>query len=200
MVVIFIIAGIIWKNKFLPLRLFLTIAMPMFMIYGMAVLVYQHGWLSWLNSNSVDRTQGIAWIIPLMTITLLFGLALDYDIFLWSRIDEYMKHGVPLRPAIVRGVFKTGSIITAAGLIMAAAFSGLFFSTVPALNQAGFILVSSVLVDTFLIRTTLVPSILSISMIVIWHPEWQKRVYGWLGWPVPIRENKEQVSLLSDQQ
>jgi uncharacterized membrane protein YdfJ with MMPL/SSD domain len=92
MIVIFIIAGIIWKNKFLPLRLFLTIAMPMFMIYGMAVLVYQHGWLSWLNSNSVDRTQGIAWIIPLMTITLLFGLALDYDIFLWSRIDEYMKH------------------------------------------------------------------------------------------------------------
>ncbi|ETO34051.1 hypothetical protein RFI_03042 [Reticulomyxa filosa] len=190
MIIIFIIAGIIWKNKFLPLRLFLTIAMPMFMIYGLAVLVYQYSWLSWFNSKSVSDTDGISWIIPLMTITLLFGLALDYDIFLWSRIDEYMKHGVPLRPAIVRGVFKTGSIITAAGLIMAAAFSGLFLSTVPGLNQAGFIMVTSVLVDTFLIRTTLVPSILSISMNVTWHPKWRERVYGWLGWPVPVDNNK----------
>ncbi|ETO29859.1 MmpL efflux pump, partial [Reticulomyxa filosa] len=185
MIFIFLIAGLIWRNMFLPLRLFLTIAMPMFMIYGLTVLVFQHGWLSWLHSKSVDDTHGIAWIIPLMTITLLFGLALDYDIFLWSRIDEYMKHGIPLRPAIVRGVFKTGSIITAAGLIMACAFSGLLLSTVPALNQAGFILVASVLVDTFIIRTSLVPSILSISLNVTWHPKWQQRIYHLLGWSVP---------------
>eukprot|EP01083_Nonionella_stella_P121809 366128_1 len=78
--------------------------------------------------------------------------------------------GVSTNEAIVRGVYKTGSIITAAGVIMAISFAGLIFSQITALCQTGFILVIGVLVDTFIIRTSLVTAILSIAKEINWWP------------------------------
>jgi len=106
-----------------------------------------------------------------MTVTILCGLALDYDIFLFARIHEYkMDAGLSTKDAIIRGVYNTGSIITAAGCIMAIAFCGLLFSDITSLNQVGFILVVAVLVDTFIIRILLVPSVLSLAKEVNWWP------------------------------
>merc|ERR1712223_100899 len=144
---------------------------PMCFVYGLAVMVYQHGLLSGLNTEAVANTNGLYWLIPVMTVTILIGLALDYDIFLFARIYEYrVMGGVPTHEAIVRGVYKTGSIITAAGIIMGIAFCGLLLSAITSLNQTGFILVIAVLVDTFVIRTSLVPAVLSIAKEINWWP------------------------------
>merc|ERR1712154_375703 len=88
------------------------------------------------------NTDGLYWLIPVMTVTILIGLALDYDVFLFARIYEYrVMGGVPTHEAIIRGVYKTGSIITAAGIIMGIAFCGLLLSQITSLNQTRFIMV-----------------------------------------------------------
>merc|ERR1712087_91615 len=168
---VFCLMGLVFKSVFVPFRLFITIAVPMTFVYGLAVMTYQHGMLSGLNIEAFANTDGLYWLIPVMTVTILIGLALDYDIFLFARIYEYrVMGGVPTHEAIVRGVYKTGSIITAAGIIMGIAFCGLLLSAITSLNQTGFIMVIAVLVDTFIIRTSLVPAVLSIAKEINWWP------------------------------
>merc|ERR1712087_825821 len=146
---VFCLMGLVFKSVFVPFRLFITIAVPMTFVYGLAVMTYQHGMLDALGVEAFANTDGLYWLIPVMTVTILIGLALDYDVFLFARICEYrVMGGVPTHEAIIRGVYKTGSIITAAGFIMGIA----------------------VLVDTFIIRTSLVPAVLSIAKEVNWWP------------------------------
>jgi len=134
-------------------------------------LTYQKGLLASFHWRAIGDTSGLYWLIPVMTVTILCGLALDYDIFLFARIYEYRTvAGLPTRKAIIYGVYNTGSIITAAGCIMAIAFCGLLFSQITSLNQVGFILVVAVLVDTFIIRILLVPSVLSLAGEINWWP------------------------------
>jgi len=168
--VVFCIMGCFFQSAFVPVRLFVTIAVPLTLVYGLSVLVYQHGLLDGLHWAPVSNTQGLYWLTPVMTVTILIGLALDYDVFLFARVYEYRVHGLSTREAIVRGVYNTGSIITAAGVIMSIAFCGLLFSQMTSLNQTGFILVVAVLVDTFIIRTLLVPAVLAIAKEVNWWP------------------------------
>merc|ERR1712154_516450 len=168
---VFCLMGIVFKSMFVPFRLFITIAVPLTLVYGLAVMTYQHGMLSGLNVAAFANTDGLYWMVPVITMPILIGLALDYDIFLFARIYEYrVMGGVPTHEAIVRGVYKTGSIITAAGIIMGIAFCGLLLSQITTLNQTGFIMVVAVLVDTFIIRTSLVPAVLSIAKEVNWWP------------------------------
>ena len=105
-----------------------------------------------------------------MSFSVLTGLALDYDIFLLSRIVEYRELGYDDRAAVTLGLAKTGWIISAAGLVMAIAFGGLLLAQEPAMNQLSFFLVVSVLVDTFLTRTILVPCIMDMLGERNWAP------------------------------
>ncbi|ETO16373.1 hypothetical protein RFI_20979 [Reticulomyxa filosa] len=164
---VFCIMGLCFASAFVPIRLFITIAVPLTLVYGLSILVYQKGLLSGLHWSALANTHGLYWLTPVMTVTILIGLALDYDVFLFARVYEYRLLGLPTREAIVRGIYNTGSIITAAGVIMAIAFCGLLFSEITSLNQTGFILVVAVLVDTFIIRTLLVPAVLSLAKFSI---------------------------------
>lgn len=110
------------------------------------------------------------WITPVMTICVLVGLALDYDVFLYDRIYEYRLDHWDDTSAIILGVYQTGTIITAAGCIMTIAFATLMWSEIPCMNQFGFILTFAVLIDTFIIRTALVPAILSMAGPINWYP------------------------------
>jgi len=105
-----------------------------------------------------------------MSFSILVGLGLDYDVFLFSRVYEYRLAGFNNRASILKGVYKTGSVITGAGLIMAIAFAGLLLSNEMVLNQFGFMLCFAVLVDTFIVRTFLVPSILGLAGWFNWWP------------------------------
>ena len=168
---VFTVMGFVFRSAFVPFRLLITIIYPMTFVYGLAIFVYQDGIFDGIGWEPIKGTDGLYWLIPVMTVTILVGLALYYDIFLFARIYEYrVIGGVPTKDAIVRGVFKTGSIITAAGIIMAIAFCGLMLSNITSLNQTGFILVVAVLVDTFVIRTSLVPAVLSMAKEVNWWP------------------------------
>ena len=94
-----------------------------------------------------------------MSFSILVGLALDYDIFLMSRVVEFRKLGWSDRASVCLAIEKTGSIITAAGVIMSVSFAGLLLPKSTVLNQYGFSLFVGVVLDTFIVRTVVVPVI-----------------------------------------
>eukprot|EP01084_Bolivina_argentea_P054414 99789_1 len=112
---IFILIGLMFKSLFLALRLFFVIIIPITFVYGFAVGIYVIGWFNWLNINSLKNTNGIIWMLPCISITILMGLAMDYEIFLFSRIIEYRYKGYSTRAAIILGCANTGPIISSAG-------------------------------------------------------------------------------------
>lgn len=95
---------------------------------------------------------------------------MDYDVFLFSRVTEFRMLGYSTDASIRNGYYHTGSIITGAGIVMAVAFSGLFSASVTILQQMGFFLCLSVLLDTFVIRGILVPALLHFIGDFNWWP------------------------------
>ena len=98
-----------------------------------------------------------------MSCSILVGLALDYDIFLMSRVVEFRRRGWSDRTSVCLAVEKTGGVISAAGLIMAVSFAGLLIPPTTVLNQYGFTLFIGVALDSFVMRPILVPALLSLG-------------------------------------
>jgi uncharacterized membrane protein YdfJ with MMPL/SSD domain len=172
MILIFILIAVVYRAAFVPIKLTVTLLLPIFAIYGLAAAVYQFGILDWtgLNQLSRDGSGGFSWLVPCSTAFLLIGLALDYDIFLFSRIYELRKFRLNTVPAIIEAMRVTGPVITGAGIIMALAFLGMLFNTNKFLNEFGWIMITGVLVDTFIVRTILVPAVLSMGGKLNWWP------------------------------
>merc|ERR1719396_223856 len=110
------------------------------------------------------------WTVPMFTLTFMMGLALDYEIFLFERVLEFREEGFGDRESIQLGLAATGSTISSAGMIMALTFSAQLLGSIPVTNQMGFILVFSIVVDTFVVRSILVPAALSIVPGANWWP------------------------------
>lgn len=154
----------------IPIKLFFTVGLPITWAYGMALFVYGDGVLDFIGAEGLQGRGGMMWLCPVCTCTVLLGLALDYDIFLFARVWEFRQEGFDDKESIQLGLSATGPTITSAGLIFGITFSGMLMSQIPLNNQFGFIFVFGLLVDTFLVRTALVPSILSMWPILNWWP------------------------------
>ncbi len=168
--VVFVVVGIAFRSLLIPLRSILTIGMTLGLVYGLAAFVYEDNILNFLHLGGVHGMGALYWIPPVLSFSICVGLGLDYDIFLLTRIAEYRRSGLDDQRAVLMGLARTGRIITAAGGIMAVAFFGLLFSRVALLNQMSFFLVAAVLVDTLLIRTMVVPTIMSLCGRWSWWP------------------------------
>jgi len=160
MMIMFGLIAVMFRSAFIPFKLFMTVVIPLTFVYGAAVAVFQNGALDWMGMDQLRSMGGVSWEMPLFTICVLMGLALDYDIFLFARVMEYRQKGYDNRSAVVKGMCQTGPIISAAGTIMALAFMGNMLGPFGYDNQIGFIMCVGVLVDTFLIRLCLVPCFL----------------------------------------
>ena len=169
----FLVVGVAFRSLFVPVRAVLTIGLTLLWVYGLAVMVYIDGAFDGIGMEGLKASGSpgeINWFAPVMCFSILVGLGLDYDVFLLTRIVEFRDMGYTEKASIMMGLCKTGGIITAAGVIMAIAFSGLLFSSEAVLNQTSFYLVFAVLVDTFLIRTILVPAIMGFADTWNWYP------------------------------
>jgi len=160
---------LLFRSLLLPLRLAFALLFTLAGTFSFAVVVYQtplmHGIWPWLaNYNGLTYES-----VPIATC-IAVALGLDYDIFLISRIFEFRQQGMSDRESIVWGVSKTGSIISGAGVIMALAFSGLLFSPKLMHNQFALLLITSVLLDTFVVRTVLVPALMLSAGPWNWWP------------------------------
>jgi RND superfamily putative drug exporter len=147
---------------------------------GVLTLVFQHGWLSGLLGFS--STGGLEAWIPVLVFAFAFGLSMDYEVFLLSRIKELHEHGHPCRRAVELGVQRSGRIITSAGLLMVIVFAGFSTGDMLDIKEIGLALAVAVLVDATLVRMLLVPATMTMfGNRNWWAPAWLKRLHARVG-------------------
>jgi putative drug exporter of the RND superfamily len=142
--------------------------------YGLLVAFFKFGAAEAFGLISFDQIEG--WI-PVFVFAMVFGLSMDYEVFLVSRMREEWDAGKPNDEAVAEGLAKTGRIVTAAGLIMFAAFMGFVAGSIVGLQQFGFGLAAAILIDVTIVRALLVPSVMELfGRWNWWLPERVARV------------------------
>ncbi|MDO8187384.1 MMPL family transporter [Conexibacter sp. JD483] len=142
--------------------------------FGMTVLVFQEGFAASLIG--VEQTAPIISLLPVLIIGILFGLAMDYQVFLVSRMREEHVHGADPDTAVKEGFRHGARVVTAAALIMGAVFSGFILEDDAIIKSIGFALAFGILVDAFIVRMTLIPALMSLlGTRAWWLPRWLDR-------------------------
>jgi RND superfamily putative drug exporter len=143
--------------------------------FGLLVVVFKWGAAEWVGLIAFDQIEG--WI-PVFVFAMVFGLSMDYEVFLVSRMREEWDATHDNVQAVSLGLAKTGRIVTAAGLIMFAAFMGFVAGSVVGLQQFGFGLALAILIDVTVVRALLVPSAMAIfGRWNWWLPEGVARIF-----------------------
>jgi RND superfamily putative drug exporter len=144
-----------FRSIVLPLKAIVLNLLSIGAAYGLLVVVFKWGAGEWAGLIPYDQIEG--WI-PVFLFAMLFGLSMDYEVFLVSRMREEWDNGATNEEAVVLGLTKTGRLVTAAGLIMFAAFMGFVAGSIVGLQQFGFGLAAAILIDVTIVRALLVPS------------------------------------------
>jgi RND superfamily putative drug exporter len=143
--------------------------------YGLLVIVFQWGWAKSLIGVSKDGP--VESYLPMILFGIAFGLSMDYEVFLVSRIHEEYTHGREPKAAIYHGVGTTGKVVAAAGAIMVSVFFGFVLPDERAIKEIGFGLGTAILIDAFLVRLILVPAVMTLLGKHAWYmPAWLDRV------------------------
>jgi len=139
--------------------------------YGLLVLVFQKGFL--IDLFGFKQADQIEFWLPLFMFSILFGLSMDYHVFMLSRIKERYDETGLAAESVAFGLRKTASIITGAALIMVAVFGGFALGDIAFFQSMGFGLGAAVLIDATIVRSVLVPSVLRILGTKAWYfPSW----------------------------
>ncbi|MEZ5080263.1 MAG: MMPL family transporter [Thermoleophilia bacterium] len=143
--------------------------------YGVLVMVFQWGWGASLIG--LESTVPIVSFVPLLVFAIVFGLSMDYEVFLLSRIREHHLAGAAPRDAVVAGLAGTARVITSAALIMIAVFLGFVSGPDPTIKMLGLGLATAILVDATIVRMVLVPAAMAMfGRANWWMPKWLARV------------------------
>lgn len=162
----FLLLTMVFRSLFLPLKAIVMNLMSVGAAYGLLVLVFQEGVGARLfHFNSPGYLQVY---LPLFTFALLFGLSMDYEVFLIGRMREEWERGGDNTRAVSRGLQHTARAITSAAAIMVAVFAAFAFTRVVETQEIGFALAAAILVDATIIRVVLVPA----AMRLIGHWNW----------------------------
>ncbi len=154
-----------FRSLLLPLKAVILNVLSVAAAYGILVLVFQDGWGTWLGFEATGQVE--AWI-PVFLFAMLFGLSMDYEVFLVTRMREIYDQGASNEVAVAQGLERTGRIVTAAAIILVSAFAGLMFGSIPPLQQFGLGLAAGILLDATLIRMILVPAFMRIAGDANW--------------------------------
>lgn len=140
---------------------------------GALVLVFQGTWAEGLLD--FDSLGAIASRVPLFLFVLLFGLSMDYQVFVVSRIKEAMDHGMTAREAVLDGIDRSAKVVTSAALVMVTIFAAFVFLHLTEMKQMGFCLAVAVLLDAVVIRMMILPSVLLLLGERAWRPLFPSR-------------------------
>ncbi|GAA0500416.1 membrane protein [Paractinoplanes deccanensis] len=151
---------LVFRSVAVPVKATLGFLLSVAATFGAVVAVFQWGWLSGLLG--LDSTGPIVSIMPIFLIGVLFGLAMDYEVFLVTRAREEFVHGASPDEAVISGVRHGARVVTAAALIMISVFAGFILADDAIIKSLGFALAFGVAVDAFLVRMTIVPAVLSL--------------------------------------
>jgi RND superfamily putative drug exporter len=175
----FILLMLAFRSIVVPTKAILMNLLSVGAAYGLLVLVFQKGYgVDFLGFQQTPTIE--AWI-PIFLFCVLFGLSMDYHVFLLSRIREHFDQTHNNRESVAVGLQATGRIITGAALIMVAVFTGFALGRLVFLQQVGFGLAVAIFLDATVVRSILVPAAMSMLGNVNWY------LPGWLHWLPDLR-------------
>ncbi|MEV5961391.1 MMPL family transporter [Kribbella sp. NPDC051952] len=171
----FLLLLLAFRSLLVPLKATLGFVLTVGATFGITVAVFQLGWGASLLG--VDSPGPLVSFLPIIMLGVLFGLAMDYEVFIVSRVREEFVHGKQATEATIEGLGHGARVVTAAALIMASVFAGFIMVHDPIIKAIGFGLTIGVLIDAFVVRMTLVPAVLSLLGNRAWYfPQWLDRI------------------------
>ena len=171
----FILLTIVFRSLLVPLKAVLGFLLSVGVSLGATVAVFQWGWLAELIG--IDKSGPVLFMLPLLLTGILFGLAMDYEVFLVSRMREEFVHGTPAGEAVVNGFQYGARVVTAAAVIMIGVFASFALGDDVTIKSIGFGLAVGILADAFLVRMTLVPAFMALlGDRMWWLPSWLDKV------------------------
>ncbi|GAA2594983.1 MMPL family transporter [Actinomadura fulvescens] len=171
----FLLLTLVFRSILVPLKATLGFLLTVAATFGAVVAVFQWGWLASLLG--VAETGPIMSMMPIFLIGVVFGLAMDYQVFLVTRMREEFVHGAGPDEAVVTGFRHGARVVTAAAVIMMAVFAGFVFSGESMIKMMGFALAAGVAFDAFVVRMTIVPAVMALlGRSAWWLPRWLDRL------------------------
>lgn len=170
-----VILLVVFRSILIPIKATAGFLLSIMATFGATTAVFQWGWLG--SIFGIDTGGPLLSFIPIMVTGILYGLAMDYQVFLVSSMREAYIHGEKGNHAIVNGYKTASKVVVAAALIMVSVFSGFIFTDDIMIKQIGFALAFGILVDAFLIRMIFVPAVMSMFGDKIWWlPKWLDKI------------------------
>jgi RND superfamily putative drug exporter len=173
--VTFIVLAMAFRSIVISLTAAITTILSAFVGFGVLTLVVQEGYL--LGLTGLDVTGPIETFVPPIAFAILFGLSMDYMVFLMSRIREEHVHGLNTREAVEHGIAAIGRVVVAAAVIMGTVFAAFILTADRISKEFGILLAVAILTDALLVRMTLVPAFLTMLGEKSWYiPRWLDRL------------------------
>ncbi|MEU9913405.1 MMPL family transporter [Streptomyces sp. NPDC051001] len=170
----FLLLIVVFRSILVPLKAALGFLLSVLAALGAVVAVFQWGWLSGLIG--VEETGPIMSMMPIFMVGVVFGLAMDYEVFLVTRMREAYVHGESPSQSIVTGFRHSSRVVAAAAIIMMAVFGGFISSSESMIKMIGFGLAIAVFFDAFVVRMAIVPAVLALlGKKAWWLPKWLDR-------------------------
>ncbi|MCY0936055.1 MMPL family transporter [Streptomyces sp. H34-S4] len=171
----FLLLMLVFRSILVPLKAALGFLLSVVAALGAVVAVFQWGWLGSLFG--VEQTGPIMSMMPIFMVGVVFGLAMDYEVFLVTRMREAYVHGERPGQAVVTGFQYSARVVVAAAVIMIAVFSGFIGASEQMVKMIGFGLAIAVFFDAFVVRMAIVPAVLALlGHKAWWLPKWLDRI------------------------
>ena len=174
-VLAFLLLTLLFRSLLVPLKAIAGFLLSVVATFGAVVAVFQWGWLA--SVFGIDQAGPIMSMLPVFLIGIVFGLAMDYEVFLVSRMREEHVHGAAPTEAVVTGFAHGARVVTAAAIIMISVFAGFILSPESLVKSIGFALAAAILFDAFVVRMTIVPAVMTLlGRHAWWLPRWLDRI------------------------
>jgi len=171
----FILLVLVFRSILVPLKAVLGFLLSLLATLGFVVFVIQDG--NFYSLFGFPTASPVLAFLPVIVIGILFGLAMDYEVFLVSRMREEFTHSKDAKKAILAGIKDSGGVVTAAGLIMIAVFTGFMLAPDPIIKSMGFALTFGIIFDAFVVRMAIVPAVMTLMGKAAWYlPSWLDKI------------------------
>jgi len=180
----FLLLVVSFRSIVIPLKAILMNLLSVAAAYGVIVAVFQWGWGA--NLLDFNTTGGIASWLPMFLFVILFGLSMDYHVFILSRVREYFDRGLSTEQAVSKGIRSTASVVTSAAVVMVVVFGVFALMPIIDMKEMGIGLAVAVLIDATIVRAVLLPATMKLL------GDWNWYLPTWLEW-LPELEHERSV-------
>lgn len=170
-----ILLAIVFRSIWVPIKAVVGFLFSICSSLGVVVLVFQDGYLN--DFLGVSNVGPILNFLPILLVGIIFGLAMDYQVFLVTRMREDYTHSGDANAAVITGLEHNGRVVSVAAIIMIVVFGSFIINDDPIIKAMGVALAAGVLFDAFIVRMTLVPAIMAMMGRSVWYlPKWLDRI------------------------